>query len=177
MLAWGRLHSQETIHMLAILCSKTKVNIAFPQAPRTQLGGGDFAGTTSVCSICASLQWLLTPAATSPHFHPTTLCVPQPLQQCELLFICSEHELIMPGKLLATGPHFAVLAINIPSYCHCSHRGRQRSPGRGRAWHIPHSFYSLPMSALIFVSFFLLQSKPPSKAFNSMDRIFCLASI
>lgn len=53
-----------------------------------------------------------------------------PLQHCKVLFICSEHELVMPGRLPAAGPHFAVLATNVPSSCRHNQRGKQRSRSR-----------------------------------------------
>lgn len=67
------------------------------------------------------------PDSTSPASGPTSPCIQQPLQQCKVLFICSKHELIMPGRLPDTGLHFAVLAINIPSSCRHNQRGKQRS--------------------------------------------------
>lgn len=70
------------------------------------------------------------PDSRSPASGPTPLCVQQPLQQCKVLFIRSEHELIMPGRLPDTGLHFAVLAINIPSSCQHNPRGKQRSKSR-----------------------------------------------
>lgn len=70
------------------------------------------------------------PDSRSPASGPTPPCVQHLLQQCKVLFIRSEHELIMPGRLPDTGLHFAVLAINIPSSCRHNQRGKQRSKSR-----------------------------------------------
>ena len=81
-----------------------------------------------MCSVCASCDL---PTASArfqiPSLWPTSPYIQHPLQQCKVLFICSEHELIMPGRLPDTGLHFAVLAINIPSSCRHNQRGKQRS--------------------------------------------------
>lgn len=78
--------------------------------------------------------------------------------------------LIMPGRLLAAGPYFAVLAINIPSSFLYNEGGKEWSrslwrwwgDSMGMEWQFPIRSTSLHVSPHFGSLLYLLQSMPPT---------------